>query len=160
APDPDAVRRDMEIHAGAATFAERAVPEAGGDMRLVRLLVFRETDIAVDAVHGLRADVQLGRHRPHVDRQSIENCEHRLANDGVVFVLAHGEPLAPVVALQPREKRQRVSAEARCRCHAFAASCCWKRAMRSCDSRVRWGTMPIMRSISISWPRWCISCSF
>ena len=31
--------------------------------------------------------------------------------------------------------------------------------MRSCICRVRCGTMPSIRSISISWPRWCISCS-
>jgi len=32
-------------------------------------------------------------------------------------------------------------------------------AMRACISRVRCGTIPTIRSMSISWPLWCISCS-
>ena len=42
------------------------------------------------------------------------------------------------------------------RCYVLAAFA----AKRSCMRRVRCGTIPRIRSISINWPRWCISCSF
>src|SRR6185295_16990259 len=129
-------------------------------VRLVRLLVFREADVAIDAIHGLRADEQFRRDRPHVHGQTLEHGEHRFADVRLVLVFARVEPLAPVVPLQALEKGDGVPAEARPRLHAFACCAACICFMRSCCSRVRCGTMPSMRSMSISWPRWCISCSF
>src|SRR6185312_6854322 len=113
AADPDAIGRDVKVQPGAAALAERAMPEARGDVRLVRLLVLRKPDVAVDAVHALRPDEQLRRDAAHVDRQPIDDREHRLTDDAFVLVLARVEPLAPVVALQPRQERERVLAESR-----------------------------------------------
>src|SRR5437773_1608980 len=111
AANPDAVERDMEIHAGSAALAELAMPEARGDIRLVRLFVLRKADVAVNAVDRLRTDVELRRDAAHVDRQPLDDRDHRLADDGLVLVAARVEPFAPVVALQARQKRQRVFTE-------------------------------------------------
>jgi len=146
-----------------------AGPEAGGDMRLVRRLVFRKTRVAIDAVDRvLRAHEELGRDRAHIDGQSFDDRDHRLTDRRFVLVAARVEPVAPVVSLEPPQKRERREAETRGGLHidvvilrpcdlvitnslrqAFAAAA-WKRAIRACASRVRCGTTPIIRCISIS----------
>src|SRR5580765_4025774 len=167
AADPGTLGRHVKVEAGPHALRELPMPEARGDMGLVRLLVFREPRVAIDAVDRmLRADEQLGRDRAHVLRQPLHDGNHGLAYDLVVLVAPRVEPLAAVVPLEPREKRKRGRAEAWRRCrHGYRAGCAcctccaWKRAIRACCSRVRCGTMPIIRSMIINCARWCISCS-
>ena len=52
--------------------------------------------------------------------------------------------------------RRRIEFYAVC---AACACCCIMAAMRSSICLVRWGTIPIIRSATISCARWCISCS-
>ena len=97
--------------------------------------------------------------------QPLDDGDHRRADVRLVLVAVRVEPLAAVVPLEraaettasPAEKRGAVAtSSAPARRPAAPASA----PSAPAPARVRCGTMPIMRSISISWARWCISCSF
>ena len=153
------VRGDMEVDAGALVLGQPAGRKHRGDVGLVRRLVVGEAGVAIDAVHRhFRAGHQLGREGAEVDRQPLDDRDHRLADVRLV-----------VAAVRVRTTRGGCCASARAETagslRGSGGICCaaWRpssRAIRSCIWRVTCGTMPIIRCIVISWPRWCISCSF
>src|SRR5258705_6587060 len=119
-------------------------------VRLQRALVGAEPGVAVDAEQRdawIRHEI--GSERREVPRQLTEQRDHRTADMLLVVRLPRAEPLAVVVPLQRAQERERLLRERR----SHYARTCLAAANRSCICRVRCGTMPSMRSTSISCAR-------
>ena len=114
AADPDLGRRDMEVQAGTLVSCHTAPRKAGGDMRLVRRLVARRI-----ACHGRCGTSRASDRRrlperaPAYLRQSLDDRQHRRADEPFVVVLARLKPLAPVVSLERAQELQRLRSESR-----------------------------------------------
>jgi len=114
AAHPHPTRRNLEVEAGAFALRHAAQRKARRDVRLVRRLVAAEARVAVDTKQrDLWIGDQLRREPSQVDRELLEQRDHRCAHVRLVFVLARLEPLTPVVALERAQKRECLSRKRR-----------------------------------------------
>ena len=114
AANPHLIRRHVKVQPRSLVFRQAAGRKIRGHVRLVRSLVLRKADVAVNAVHRRRrvGDV-LGTEPAKVVRQPGDDVGHRLTDVRLVIVAMRGEPLAAVVPLERAQKSKRVAGEPR-----------------------------------------------
>src|SRR5262249_51793971 len=98
-------RLEMEVEPGAALLglaphgpSRATVVEPAGRVRLVRRLVLRKANVAVDANHAsFRITANLGRERLETSEHLVHQIAHGLTNVLLVVVTVRLEPLLVVV---------------------------------------------------------------
>jgi hypothetical protein len=107
AADQQIAGRDVKIEPRAFVFAETAMWENRGHMRLVRALVLRESRIAIDAIQARSGrGLDFGREAGKFRRQKFHKFFHWLPDGLFVLFLMRKEPIAVVVPLQGSEEAE------------------------------------------------------
>src|SRR6185437_10567140 len=105
--DENILRRNRNIVSRAFILLQAVPPEQRIHASLIRSLVFRKTNVAIDPIQTSRRLTHIIRREPqHLPMQSLHQFQHRRANLLFVRLDARLKPLALVVLLQIAKKLQ------------------------------------------------------
>src|SRR6478672_2405396 len=105
---------EMQIEHRALALDRAVAWKNGGDMRLVRRLVRRETRVTINAVYGFCRWRHVSRRKAgHLFIQAPDKFQHWRFDQRFILFFARLEPFAPVVALERTQERKSIRGETR-----------------------------------------------
>lgn len=106
--------REVQIKHRAFPFHRAVARKNGGDMRLVRRLVRRETRVTINAIYGFCRRRHISRRKAgHLFIHAPDKFQHRRFDQRFILFFARLEPFTAIVALERTQERKSIRGKTR-----------------------------------------------